>query len=72
MSDTVPTASTIRRGNENRYLAGNLAPVEQELTAFVDAEDISAPEVARIHLPHRVPFGFHGNWVPETSVRPPN
>ncbi len=37
----------------------------------LDAEDISGPEVARIHLPQRVPFGFHGNWVPDSSVPPP-
>lgn len=26
------------------------------------AADLS--EVARVHLPQRVPFGFHGNWLP--------
>jgi len=39
---------------------------------ILDAEDISGPEVARIHLPQRVPFGFHGNWVSDTSVAPPD
>lgn len=29
---------------------------------ILDAEDITGPEVARIHLPQRVPYGFHGNW----------
>ena len=35
---------------------------------ILDANDLS--EVARIELPQRVPFGFHGNWVPDTSVTP--
>ena len=25
----------------------------------------STEPVAMIHLPARVPFGFHGNWVPD-------
>jgi carotenoid cleavage dioxygenase len=37
---------------------------------ILDAEDITGPEVARIRMPQRVPFGFHGNWVPDTSVAP--
>lgn len=30
---------------------------------IIDAQDFSATPVATIHLPRRVPFGFHGNWV---------
>jgi carotenoid cleavage dioxygenase-like enzyme len=37
---------------------------------ILDAEDIGGPEIARIKLPQRVPFGFHGNWVPDSSVAP--
>ncbi|AEV86476.1 carotenoid cleavage dioxygenase [Actinoplanes sp. SE50] len=32
---------------------------------IIDATDLAAPPLARIHLPHRVPFGFHGNWLPD-------
>ena len=30
----------------------------------LDAQDFTAPPVATVHLPVRVPYGFHGNWVP--------
>ena len=30
--------------------------------AVLEAEDITAGPVARIHLPRRVPAGFHGGW----------
>ena len=30
---------------------------------ILDAADISAPPVAKIAMPQRVPFGFHGNWI---------
>lgn len=31
--------------------------------ALLDAADFTAAPVATIHLPHRIPPGFHGNWV---------
>lgn len=36
----------------------------------IDAEDLDRGYVARVPLPQRVPFGFHGNWVSDRSVPP--
>jgi carotenoid cleavage dioxygenase len=33
----------------------------------LDAQDFSRGYVARVPLPRRVPFGFHGNWVPDNA-----
>ena len=30
---------------------------------IIDAQDFDKPPVARIHMPTRVPFGFHGSWI---------
>jgi carotenoid cleavage dioxygenase len=29
----------------------------------LDARHIAGEPLAIVHLPHRVPYGFHGNWV---------
>jgi carotenoid cleavage dioxygenase len=31
---------------------------------IIDAADVAADPVAEVHLPVRVPAGFHGSWVP--------
>lgn len=35
---------------------------DRSALAILDAHTLD--DVARIQLPHRVPAGFHGNWVP--------
>ena len=30
----------------------------------LDARNISGEPLATVHIPNRVPYGFHGNWVP--------
>ncbi|MGH7893036.1 MAG: carotenoid oxygenase family protein [Candidatus Binatia bacterium] len=30
----------------------------------LDARNVAGEPIAKVKLPHRVPYGFHGNWVP--------
>jgi carotenoid cleavage dioxygenase len=30
----------------------------------LDAQDVDAGPIARVHMPRRLPFGFHANWFP--------
>jgi carotenoid cleavage dioxygenase len=34
---------------------------------ILDAQNFAGDPVAAIHLPVRVPFGFHGNWLPDRA-----
>ena len=31
---------------------------------IIDAADFTGSPVAKVALPQRVPYGFHGNWIP--------
>lgn len=47
------------------WLMGFVINMGDETTDLVilDAMDFEGPPVASIHIPHRIPPGFHGNWV---------
>lgn len=56
----VPRGSAEGQG----YLLTNVydASIDRSHLVILDAENVSAGPLAKAHLDHRVPFGFHGNW----------
>ena len=43
------------------------ATTDRSDVVILAADDFTGDPVATIHLPQRVPFGFHGNWVPSEA-----
>ncbi|MGX1849131.1 carotenoid oxygenase family protein [Streptomyces sp. NPDC055299] len=43
----------------------NDAATDRSDLVILDADNLPAPPVATVHLPRRVPAGFHGNWLPD-------
>jgi carotenoid cleavage dioxygenase len=41
------------------------ANTERSDLVVVNAQDLNGPPQAIVHLPARVPAGFHGNWMPD-------
>jgi carotenoid cleavage dioxygenase-like enzyme len=42
------------------------AGTDRSDVVILDARDFAGDPVATIHLPVRVPFGFHGSWIPDS------
>ena len=59
----VPAAA----GEDAGWLMCYVYDATRDRSDFVvlDASDIAKPPVAVVHLPARVPLGFHGNWIPD-------
>jgi len=54
-----------RAGEDEGWLVGFVYDdaTDRSDLVLLDASDMAAAPVATIHLPRRVPFGFHGSWV---------
>lgn len=61
----VPRAADAPEGDG--WMIGYVIDTAIETTDLVilDARDMRLPPVALVHIPHRVPPGFHGNWMPD-------
>lgn len=53
-------------GEDEGWLIGLVVDLPHETSDLVilDARDFAGPPVASVRIPHRVPPGFHGNWLP--------
>ena len=51
-------------GEDSGWLMGYVHDDSTNKSSFVvlDASDVTAGPIARVALPQRVPYGFHGNW----------
>ncbi|MFP3902592.1 MAG: carotenoid oxygenase family protein [Acidimicrobiia bacterium] len=43
------------------------AGTDRSDVVILAAQDLGGDPVATVHLPARVPFGFHGSWIPDES-----
>ena len=57
--------SSASAGEDEGYTMGFVYDSANDSSDLVilDATNMAADPVARIHLPQRVPFGFHGSWI---------
>lgn len=61
----VPAPSGAADETNGWYIAYVYDPVQDSSDLVIlDASDFAAAPLARIRMPRRVPYGFHGNWIP--------
>ena len=60
----VPRSEDSREGEGFLVCTVYRADEDRSDVVVMDAENVEAEPLAVVHLPHRVPFGFHGNWRP--------
>ncbi|NNH68662.1 9-cis-epoxycarotenoid dioxygenase [Nocardia uniformis] len=67
----VPAEAVFAPANENPGGEGYLMTYVYDAASdgsdlvILDATDLAAKPLATVHLPRRVPFGFHGSWLPD-------
>ncbi|HIG40828.1 MAG TPA: carotenoid oxygenase family protein [Gammaproteobacteria bacterium] len=65
-SEAVFVPKSGNAGEGEGYLLSNVydATIDKSHLVILDAQNLSQGPLARAYLDHRVPFGFHGNWMP--------
>ena len=63
----VPESAT--SGEDEGYVLSLVYDPDRDASDLLvlHAQDFTGDPVATVHLPVRVPFGFHGNWAPDES-----
>jgi 8'-apo-carotenoid 13,14-cleaving dioxygenase len=61
----VPKTTTATAAEDDGWLMGFVVNMNRNTTDWVilDAANFDGPPQATVTLPHRIPAGFHGNWV---------
>ena len=54
-----------RSGEDQGWLLNYVYDKADDTSSLVVVDAEQMEEVARVHLPRRVPLGFHGNWFAE-------
>lgn len=62
----VPTEEGEGEGYVFTYLYDRTT--DRSALGIFDAQDVRSGPVAEVHLPVRVPFGFHGLWIDESAL----
>lgn len=59
----VPAANAA--SEDDGYLLSYIYDAQEDAShlAILDAANLSDEPIAKIHLPARVPAGFHGSWI---------
>jgi len=63
-------AKALQADEDDGWVLTQVYHPDTHTTEFVvlDAKNIGAGPVARIKIPHHIPYAFHGSWVPETFI----
>jgi carotenoid cleavage dioxygenase-like enzyme len=67
VGEAVFAPSTPEAAEDDGYLMAFVHDPDRGASDLVvlAAQDIAGAPVARVHLPARVPLGFHGSWIPD-------
>lgn len=66
VGESVFAADPAGTGEDDGWLLNAVYFDDRDTTDLVilDARDVAAGPIATVHLPRRMPFGFHANWFP--------